>query len=293
MILERVLWTACITPFKEDAAEIDYASLDTCLRTQEKSGNGIVLLGSTGEGLSVTETEKRELLTHVCGLGLRVPILVGISGHDLSAALALLDFCKDLPIHGYLVTTPMYTRPGILGQTAWFEKLLNNMKHPAVLYNVPSRVAVKLYPETVKNLRQHEKFIAIKDASGTVESVVAYNAAAENIAVFCGDDQLMPAMASVGACGLVSIAANVWPDAVKRYVLHSLQGKKVPSNKWWHACHALSTAATNPIPIKVLMKAAHMIEFDTVRLPLSVADISNKSSLLAYHKTMSNWTADA
>ena len=293
MISERTLWTACITPFKENAAEIDYASLGKCLRTQEKSGNGIVLFGSTGEGFSMAETEKRDLLTYVCELGLDVPLLVGVSGHDLSAALALLDFCKDLPIQGHLVTTPMYTKPGILGQTAWFEKLLNNMKHPAMLYNVPSRVAVKLYPETVKNLRQHENFVAIKDAGGTVKSLIAYHAAAANIAVFCGDDQLMPAMASVGACGLVSIAANVWPDAVKRYVLHSLQGKHVPSNKWWHACHALSTAATNPIPVKILMKEVNMIEYDTVRLPLSVADISNRSSLLAYHKTMYNWTAEA
>ena len=285
---EQILWTASITPFTQDGIEVDYPSLERCLRAQESAKNGILLLGSTGESLSLRAKEKRQIIDYAVSLNLKVPLMVGIAGYDLDEALALLHYTQELPIHGYLMTTPIYTKPGALGQTAWFETLLNKAAHPVMLYNIPGRAAVTLHAETVKNLQQHEKFVAIKDSSGTIESIVEYKIAAPDIAVFCGDDYMAPSMAAEGAVGLVSIAANAWPVATRHYAEQALSGDPMSSKIWWQATKALFSAS-NPVPIKALMKDTQMITYDTVRLPLSLLDLPSRKTLLDYHKIIQNW----
>ena len=260
------------------------------MHLQAGAGNGIVLLGSTGEGLSLTDQERQEITQFACQLKLKTQIIVGVPSHNLQAALEWLEFCNNLPIQGYLMTTPIYTKPGIMGQTHWFEKLLSKASHPSMLYNIPGRAGVSLEPEAVSNLRNHDNFVAVKDSSGTVESIVAYKIAAPDIAVYCGDDYMMPAMASEGAIGLVSIASNVWYSATRKYVQHSLKGGRIESKIWWQACKALF-ASSNPIPIKALMKDIGMIDHDTVRLPLSQDDLPSRQPLLAYHEMLKNWEA--
>ncbi|OEY87183.1 4-hydroxy-tetrahydrodipicolinate synthase [Wolbachia pipientis] len=255
---------------------------------QSEAKNGLVLLGSTGEGLSLIESEKRTLVEFVCELRLDTKIIVGVSGINLRQSLEWIDFCKDLPIHGYLITTPVYTKPGIAGQTLWFEKLLEKAHVPAMLYNVPSRTGIKLYHETVSNLSKHNKFWAIKDSSGTINTVIEYKDAASHVELFCGDDNMMPAMASIGATGLVSVASNLWPYATYEYVKRCLNGDKSLQNTWWHACKALFTAS-NPIPVKVLLRDLGLIEYDTVRLPLSTNDLPSIAVLRKANQIILEW----
>ena len=289
---EQMLWTACISPFNEDGRQVDYESLEACLRLQATCGNGILLLGSTGEGLSLSLEEKQEIIRFACSLNAGTQILVGIAGHSLQEALFLLDFCKDLPIHGHLMTTPVYAKPGAVGQTKWFERLLNASAHPAMLYNIPGRAAIELHTEAVKNLQGHENFVAIKDSGGSLERLVAYQTVAPHIAVFCGDDHLMPAMAAEGSVGLVSVAANVWPAATRRYVSHILGGGRIAEKTWWRAIRALFSAS-NPIGVKALMRDIKMIVHDTVRLPLSMEDLPCRDVLLDCHRAIHDWEATA
>ncbi|NSX83164.1 4-hydroxy-tetrahydrodipicolinate synthase [Wolbachia endosymbiont of Atemnus politus] len=293
------LWTACVTPFDYSGDSIDCSSLQRLLTIQAEVGNGIVLLGSTGEGLSLTDSEKCTLVEFVCKLELNTKIIIGVPGVNLHQTLKWLDFCKDMPIHGYLMTTPIYTKPGIMGQTLWFEKLLEKAHVPAMLYNIPSRAGINLHAETVRNLSSHEKFWAIKDSSGTVDTLIEYKKVAPNIEVFCGDDNMIPDMAAKGAVGLVSVASNIWPRIVHKYVkqclLSSLSpqritlesrattqmvGNNVKSSAdfWQQACKALFIAS-NPIPTKALLHDIGLIEQKTVRLPLSTEDLPSIETL--------------
>ncbi|MDN5248115.1 MAG: 4-hydroxy-tetrahydrodipicolinate synthase [Wolbachia endosymbiont of Tyrophagus putrescentiae] len=286
-MLSNFLWTACVTPFNWNGDDIDYESLHRLLIAQADSENGIVLLGSTGESLSLTNTEKRTLVEFVCQLKLNIKIIVGVPGVNLHEALEWLDFCKDMPIHGYLITTPIYTKPGIIGQTMWFEKLLEKAHVPAMLYNIPSRAGTSLYPETVRNLFNHEKFWAIKDSSGTVETLVEYKSIAPNIEVFCGDDNMIQATAAMGATGLVSVASNCWPHITRKYVQKCLQGEKLPIDSWWKACKSLFTAS-NPIPVKALLCDIGLIDHKTVRLPLSAEDLPSIEILKQAHDLLTD-----
>ncbi|MGL9732999.1 MAG: 4-hydroxy-tetrahydrodipicolinate synthase [Wolbachia sp.] len=297
-LLSTFLWTACVTPFNCIGDRIDYCSLQRLLTMQAEARNGIVLLGSTGEGLSLTDSEKRTLVEFVCKLALNTPIMIGVSGVNLYQVLKWLDFCKDMPIHGYLMTTPIYTKPGIMGQTLWFEKLLEKAHVPAMLYNIPSRAGVNLHTKTVRNLSSHEKFFAIKDSSGTVDTLIEYKKVAPNIEVFCGDDNMISDMAAFGAIGLVSVASNIWPHVTHKYVkrcLLSFQNMTLESKKktttqmtgdnikssmdiWQQVCKELFIAS-NPIPIKALLHDIGLIEYKTVRLPLSTEDLPSIETL--------------
>jgi 4-hydroxy-tetrahydrodipicolinate synthase len=282
------LWTACITPFDGTGDNIDYESLERLLKIQSKTESGIVLLGSTGEGLSLAESEKRKLVEFVCGLGLNTKIIVGVPGINLYQSMEWIDFCKGMPIHGYLMTTPVYTRPGIIGQTLWFEKLLEKADIPSMLYNVPSRAGIKLYSETVRNLSKHNKFWAIKDSSGAIDTMIEYKEAASHIELFCGDDNMMPVMAAIGATGLVSVVSNLWPYATYEYVKKCLNGDKSLYNTWWYVCKALSTAS-NPIPVKVLLCDMGVIESDAVRLPLNRDDLPSIAVLRQANQMILDW----
>ncbi|MGL9760983.1 MAG: 4-hydroxy-tetrahydrodipicolinate synthase [Wolbachia sp.] len=296
--LSPFLWTACVTPFNCSGDSIDYRSLQRLLTMQAEAGNGVVLLGSTGEGLSLTDSEKRTLVEFVCKLALNTKIMIGVPGVNLYQALKWLDFCKDMPIHGYLMTTPIYTKPGIMGQTLWFEKLLEKAHVPAMLYNIPSRAGVNLHTKTVRNLSSHEKFWAIKDSSGTVDTLIEYKKVAPNVEVFCGDDNMISDMAACVATGLVSVASNIWPHVAHEYVkrcLLSFQHMTLESKKkttaqmtegnvkssadvWQQACKELFIAS-NPIPTKALLHDIGLIEHKTVRLPLSTEDLPSVETL--------------
>ena len=285
---DQILWTASVTPFDSTGLKLDYASFEACLKRQEQAKNGVVLFGSTGEGLSLSLDERRELLSLAMGLKLNTPIMVGVPSHNLKEALSFMSFCREFPIASYLLTTPIYTKPGILGQTAWFETLLNEADKPVMIYNNPGRSAMKLHTETLKNLCHHKNWWALKD-SDTLEAAQEHKIAAPNVALFGGDDYLMPSMALIGAEGLVSVIANAWPMASRRYVEHCLKAQKLNSSLWWQAGLALFSAS-NPIPIKALMKDIGLIAHDTVRLPLSQKDHQNREVLLKLHDSLADWS---
>lgn len=282
------LWTACVTPFNCNGDSIDYQSLQCLLTIQAEARNGIILLGSTGESLSLADYEKRTLVKFVCKLKLNTKVIIGVPGVNLYQTLEWLDFCKDMPIYGYLMTTPIYTKPGIMGQTLWFEKLLEKSHVPAMLYNIPSRAGINLHPETAHNLSDHKKFWAIKDSSGTVDTLTQYKKVAPNIEVFCGDDNMISDMAAEGASGLVSVVANVWPSVVHKYVKQCMSGKNPQADSWQQACKALFTAS-NPIPTKALLHDTGLIKHKTVRLPLSTEDLPSVEKLRQVNKMILGW----
>lgn len=282
------LWTAIVTPFTEDMQQIDYASFLLLLKEQESAGNGVILLGSTGEGLSLSNQERKDFVRFACEQNLSIPLMVGVPSYNLETALDWIEFANSQKISGYLLTTPIYTKPGVEGQIAWFKQLLDKSKHQCMLYNIPSRAGVKLHSEVVKNLASHPNFYAIKDSGGQIETIVEYKLSAPDIMVYCGDDNMLPAYAAEAASGLISVASNIWPLAVKKYVDQALERKIFHDKIWWKVCKALF-AASNPIPVKVLLAKLGKIKSASLRLPLSSADLKSAEELLEVNELVENW----
>src|ERR1700677_4871922 len=137
--------TALITPMTTSGA-LDFESLAGLVHLQEEAGNSILLLGSTGEGLALTLAEKKQVLEHVFALQPKVPVIVGVGGFQLEEQLRWMAHCQqNYPLAGFLLVTPLYAKPGVQGQIAWFKALLDAATVPCILYNVPGRSAVKLH----------------------------------------------------------------------------------------------------------------------------------------------------
>ncbi len=284
------LWTAVVTPFLEDGT-VDYKSLEILLRDQEKAQNGIVILGSTGEALNLEAEEKKEILKFTLNLKLTVPLMAGVGGINLRETKEWIKYLETLSLHAYLLVTPLYAKPGKFGQYEWFKALLDASTRPCMLYNVPGRTAVALNFDTVAMLKDHPRFWAIKEASGSVFDFKRYQECAPNAAMYSGDDSMTPIFASFGAKGLVSVASNVWPNETKEYVRQSL-AKILVDSELWKECSDSLFIASNPVPVKALLHHLGKIKTNLMRAPLDHRDLKDLKPVVVAHESIQGWYKD-
>lgn len=281
------LWTAVITPFLENGA-VDFESLSKVIREQEEAGNGLLILGSTAEALNLNLTNRKAIIEHALSLNTKTPVMAGIGGHLLEEQIEWLQWLETKNIAGYLMVTPIYAKPGAVGQYNWFKKLMDLSTRPVMLYNVPGRAATPLSVEAVARLKDHKNFWCIKEASGSVEKMKEYLAACGNGAVYCGDDALMPDFAKAGSCGLVSVASNAWPKETNLYVRQCLNKSFDAKELWMKAANSLFVVA-NPVPVKRLMFERGTIRTPVMTAPLSHEDMASATVVLDAHTEVTRW----
>jgi len=284
---EFPLWTALVTPFN-DTGEVNYDDLKHLLRLQEQAQNGILILGSTGEALNLDLQTRKEIIEFSCSLDLEVPIMVGVGGSLLNETIDWVRWLETQAVDSLLMVTPHYAKPGRRGQTDWFSRLLDSTTKPTVLYNVPGRSATDLHLDTVRDLLPHPNFYGVKESSGSANKFSEYIEAAEGKIMYCGDDALMPEFSSLGAQGLISVAANAWPSATHEYVQQNLLGIFQDKALWRGASDALF-CASNPIPVKKLLAHNQIIQSAYLQPPLHQDDLSDLSQLLNYDAKIQNW----
>ncbi len=282
------LWTALVTPFDAEG-NIDFARITELVAEQQAAGNGILLLGSTGEGLALETDEQKAIVDHVCALALSVPLMVAVGGFNLAQQKEWIAYCNTKPVHAYLLGSPLYAKPGKVGQLGWFSALLDVSAHPCMLYNVPGRSAVALDPSVLAELQSHPNCWALKEASGSIAAFEAFRAAAPEIAIYSGDDALMPYFAQAGAKGLVSVASNAWPEQTHEFVRRSLAGSH-PNlfSVWSEAIQSLFSVA-NPVPVKVLMHRQGKLASPMLRPPLSHLELTDFSALDGANTRILSW----
>jgi 4-hydroxy-tetrahydrodipicolinate synthase len=291
MIQDFKLWTAIITPMNADGS-VDYESLEVLLRKQEEAGNGVLVLGSTGEGLNLNEEEKRGIVQFTKSLSLNVPMMVGIGGFNLSAQVDFIHWANEMEPDALLLVTPLYAKPGAEGQFEWFSELMAETEIPCMLYNVPSRTGVKMHPSVPARLNQeYDNLFGVKEASGSVEEFKVFRREAPDVKFYSGDDGMTPAFTEEGAVGLVSVAANVWPKATSKYIEKCLSGDTKDLFPLWKNATDALFKAPNPIPVKRLLHTKKWIANDSVRLPLSLGDITDEieKNLKKADQEISNW----
>ena len=127
-----LLWTALITTFTNEG-EVDYEDLSVLLDQQQRANNGILILGSTGEALNLDIETRKQLVTFCCDQQLSVPLMVGVGGSLLKETLDWVEWLNQQSIDSQLMVTPLYSKPGHHGQTAWFNALLDAASMPCVI----------------------------------------------------------------------------------------------------------------------------------------------------------------
>lgn len=284
------LWTAVVTPMHADG-EIDFESFEKLLQEQVDAGNGVVVLGSTGEALNLSQTEKVRVLEFTNNLALKTPVMIGVGGHHLESTLEWIDQLESLQnIDSYLVVTPLYAKPGTEGQYHWFKSILDRSTRPCMLYNVPGRTGVEMSTEAVLRLNSHPQFWAIKEASGSVEKFCEYRNQLNGQLLYSGDDALTPDFAPHGCHGLISVAGNVWPKETNQFVELTLKSELTLEEVglWKRASLTLFNAA-NPIPTKALLFATGRIGCAQLKAPLHMEDLSDMAPLEQANQSIVEW----
>ncbi len=281
------LWTAVVTPLTSEST-VDYRALTSVVRDQDEAQNGLLILGSTAEALNLTLADKKKIVDHVIEMKPRSPIMIGVGGHQLEETLEWISFLETKAIHAYLFVTPLYAKPGPVGQYNWFKSLLDAVSRPAMLYNVPGRTGVAMATEAVEKLSSHKNFMAIKEASGSVEKFKGYLKAANGKPVFCGDDALMPEFAMAGAAGLVSVASNAWPKETNLYVKQCLNKTFDAKQLWTDAANSLFIVS-NPVPVKRLMYENGKIATPFMVAPLTHEDLIDATVVKTANDQVRAW----
>lgn len=274
--------TAMITPFTENG--VNFEEFGKMIDYQIDGGtDAIVVLGTTGEPATMTEDEKTETVKfavkHAAG---RIKIIVGTGSNDTAKAVAASKRAEALGADGVLVVTPYYNKCTQKGLVAYYEAICSAVKIPVIAYNVPSRTAVNILPETAEKLADIPNMAGIKEASGNMAQVCeTMRRIRGKMDLYSGEDFLNLPMLAIGGAGLISVTSNIAPALVKKMYTLVKQNKLAEANEVQDFLLPLEDACfleVNPIPIKA---AYNMLGFNAgvPRSPLTELEPKNKNIL--------------
>jgi 4-hydroxy-tetrahydrodipicolinate synthase len=284
-IFGRVL-TAMVTPFAPDGS-IDF---DVAIAVAEHliagGCDGLVLAGSTGEGSSLSDTEKLELFACIAG-AVDVPVLAGSTSSDTAHSVFLTSQVEATGATGILATTPAYARPSQAGIAAHFGAIAESTELPIMLYDIPSRTGRKIAPSTTVDLvRSYSNIVAVKDASGDLVSAAHVKALiGDSLDLYSGDDSVLLPFMAIGAIGIVSVAAH-WAAGEFALLVQAVERGDWASARQVNELLASSCAFENselypnPMPAKAAMRAQGF-EVGQCRLPHAKSDAALDEGALA------------
>lgn len=266
--------TALVTPFKN--GRIDYYSLDKLIEYQIQGGiSALLVAGTTGESSVLSYREHRELIRHSAKrINGRVPLIAGAGSNDTQKAVKMTEYSCEYGADGILSVTPYYNKANQKGLIKHYEQIAYVSEKPIILYNVPGRTSVNINPETYKAICRFEKICGIKEASTNLSDAAYTTVLCPDTPIYCGNDDLLIPMLSIGAKGVISVMSNIFPQVSSAICRHWDSGNHetaVMLYKKYLKISKLLFADINPIPIKYILKLAELCS-DELRLPLVSAD---------------------
>ena len=270
-------FVALVTPMLENGS-LDFDALEALVEWHiESETNGIVSVGTTGESATVSVPEHLEIIKKTIDfVDGRVPVIAGTGGNSTQEAVELTQTAAELGADYALIVTPYYNKPNQEGLFQHFIKIADSVEIPQILYNVPSRTACDLRPDTVMRLASHQNIVGIKEALDSSERLselirISQSVADQkNFSVFSGDDPSFSSFMASGGDGVISVAANIVPKYISQICSLNL------SDQFDHAeelnsilknLYELLFIESNPIPVKWMLNKMGRIQ-PGIRLPL-------------------------
>jgi 4-hydroxy-tetrahydrodipicolinate synthase len=264
---------ALVTPMHEDGS-VDWQSYRELIDWHILSGtDAIVVMGSTGEGSTVSMDEHRELISvAVTQARGRLPIIAGTGANSTSEAIELTQFARKAGTVAALSVVPYYNKPTQEGLFAHFKSIAEAVDIPLILYNVPGRTITDLANETILRLSEVPNIAGLKDATGDIgRGISLMRSLPEGFALYSGDDPTAAALILLGARGNISVTANVIPATMARLCAAARAGEIAAVREISRRIAPLHDAMfveSNPIPVKwALERLGKLSAF--YRLPLT------------------------
>ena len=275
--------TALVTPFLPDGS-LDLPSLRRLITRQIDAGiDALVLLGTTGEPCTLSMEERETIIR--TGMEMAsgcMPIIVGTGSNDTRRSMDYALQAKKLGADAQLCVTPYYNKATQQGLIRHFSAILDACELPMILYNVPGRTGVSLSSNTVSILSKHPQIIGLKEASSSVAySAEIMQATGGTLPLYCGNDEAVTALMSMGAIGAISVCSNVVPMQMRALTHACLQNCFPQARDMLLSMLPLINALfsqVNPIPAKAALNMLGLIH-DVLRLPLTPLEEPHRSEL--------------
>jgi 4-hydroxy-tetrahydrodipicolinate synthase len=265
---------ALVTPMTDDGA-IDEKSLESVIEFHIKNGtDAIVAVGTTGESATLDEEEHCYVIHRTVQIVAgRIPVIAGTGSNSTSEAIELTRCAKEAGADACLLVTPYYNKPTQEGLYLHHKAIAEAVDIPQILYNVPGRTAVDMQTETVARLARIPNIVGIKEATGDIQRTRDILAAVgEGFDIYSGDDATAMDLILAGGHGVISVTANVAPQAMHDMCVAALAGDKDQAKKIndrLMALHQDLFLEANPIPVKWALYDMGLIG-PGIRLPLTV-----------------------
>ena len=264
---------ALITPFKEDES-VDYEALGRLVDYQVQNGTDyLVVLGTTAETPTLTEEEKKEIVSLVVSkVRGRIPVVLGLGGNCTRSIVEKLKNDNFDGIDAILSVVPYYNKPSQEGIYQHYKAISEATTLPIVIYNVPGRTGVNMTAQTTLRIaRDFKNVVAVKEASGNITQMddIIKNKPA-NFEVISGDDGITFPLITLGAVGVISVIGNAFPKEFSKMVRLALNGdynNALTIHHRFTELIELRFVDGNPAGVKSILNTMGYIE-NKLRLPL-------------------------
>lgn len=267
---------AIVTPMSA-SGEIDMAAWERLVEHHATAGtDGLVVGGTTGESATLTDAEIAGLVAAaVRVLRGRMPVIAGAGSNSTAIAAQRARELSQSGAAALLVVTPYYNRPTQAGLVEHFRVVAQASRLPVIPYNVPSRTGVDMQAEAVARLAAVPNIVGIKEATGSVERARAIRElCGPQFEIYSGDDASAVDLMAAGACGVISVTANVAP-ALMHEVCAAATAGDLPRARdldgRLRELHEVLFVESNPIPAKWALHRMGLIP-PGLRLPLTVLE---------------------
>ena len=289
MKLEGV-YTALVTPMASDGT-LDEKALRRLVDFQVEGGvNGLVPVGTTGESPTLDGDECKRVIRIVVEQARgRAQVIAGAGSNSTAEAIHYARDAREAGADATLQVAPYYNKPTSQGFLGHFRAIADAVDLPMIVYNIPGRTGKNIDNSTMLELAKHKNIVGVKEASGDIGQImdlIAHKPA--DFAVLSGDDNLVFPIMALGGTGVISVASNLLPREMARFVGAALKGDWAAARARHYELLPFFKAIfieTNPIPIKAAMAMKGMIT-ESYRLPMCCMAQKNRESLQATLKQL-------
>jgi 4-hydroxy-tetrahydrodipicolinate synthase len=265
------VWTAIATPFLPDE-RIDWKAFDALLDAQQAGGiRGIVVAGTTGEGPTLSNEEKLELVSRTRKrLAPTVRVMAGTGGNNTAQTIELSLKAQDCGADSLLIVTPPYNKPSPAGLQVHYRRIAESVRIPLCLYHVPGRTGQLLSADAIAAVCAIPGVSVVKEASGDV-GLFSRALQKAKVPFLTGDDGTFLPSLAVGGSGVISVVSNVFPRETVAIQNAFDQDRADLARQYHEAMFSFIDALfceANPGPLKAALALAGLIG-NVLRAPLA------------------------
>lgn len=270
---------ALVTPFHNGA--IDFMALEKLIKWHlEKGTDGILVVGSTGEGMLLSDKERESVINASNEiLQKRIPLIVGASFASTKEAVDAAKMAEKNSADAVLSIVPFYVKPTQKGIIQHFSQIHEETQIPIILYNNPGRCSVNASVETIIELAKKTRIIGLKDSNADLSRVVQIKSQIKNFKLLSGDDASLIGYLAAGGDGAISVTANVAPELISELIKNVKAGDLKRAGELNEPLVQLSEVLfleSNPIPVKYALYIKGFLD-NELRSPLTPAADTTKN----------------